>query len=857
MTKAALKGMSGRKLRTALTALAIVLGVAMVAGAYTLTDTMLGAADQLSKASYGGTDAVVNAKQAFDRSFASDSLTTPTIPGAALGKVRALPGVAAAIGDVTDDQTKIIDRKGKPIGTGPFFGGGHESGTHGGESMVPFKLTQGRWPSGRDEVVIDTGTSKDQRFPIGSSVQIKSHGPEQRFRVVGIANFGSVQSLGTATIAVFDLPRAQQLFGKAGQLDGVLVSAKRGIAPKQLRADLSAALPQFRVQSAEADDRFGLDGLKQFIGIIQKALLAFGGVSIFVGAFIIFNTLSITVAQRVREFAMLRTIGASRRQVLASVLTETLVVGIVASLLGLLAGLGLAKMLDAVFRSSGLALPQSGLVFSLRTILVAFGLGVIVTLLAGLAPALRATRVSPVAAMREGAVLPPSRISGWFGRIAATTTLLAVAILAYALFGGGLKIGTRFILMAPGVLLLFVGVALLSPRLVKPLAGVLGWPSERFGRSAGRLARRNATRNPGRTAVTAAALMIGVALVAFVAVLGNGFKKSNTHALERQVRAEYVVYGRDGFSPIDPAAAGAVKSVPGVAGVTGIAQDEARAFGKRTKVDGVDPAAVGRVFRFEWQKGNDSSLQQLNSSGAIVTKTFADDHHLKIGSPLELTSVSGAKLHLRVGGVSDPPAFDPLGLGDVTVSKANYDHAFKTKEDRFTFVDTNATNAATTRALEQRLKPFPDAQIKTAAAFRKEQEKDFDSLLGIFNVMLALAVIVSLFGIVNTLVLSVFERTRELGMLRAVGMTRRQVRRMIRHESVITALIGATLGIAVGLFLAALATAALSQYSVEFVVPVGTLIVFTFIAAIAGVVAAILPARRAARLDPLNALQYE
>jgi putative ABC transport system permease protein len=857
MTKAAIKGMAGRKLRTALTALAIVLGVAMVSGAYTLTDTMLGAADELTKASYGGTDAVVGAKQEFDRSFDSDALTTPTIPTDALAKVRAVPGVAAAIGDVTDDQTKIIDHKGKPVGSGPYFGGGHESRTHGGESMVPFKLTQGRWPSGRDEVVIDASTSKGEKFPIGSSVQIKSHGPEQRFRVVGIANFGSVESLGTATIAVFDLPRAQELFGKAGQLDGVLVSGQRGVAPKQLRKDLSAALPQYRVQSAESDDRFGLDGLKKFIGILQKALLAFGGVSIFVGAFIIFNTLSITVAQRVREFAMLRTIGASRRQVLASVLTETFVVGVLASVIGLFAGLGLAKLLDAVFRSSGVALPQSGLVFSARTILVALALGIVVTMLAGLAPALRATRVSPVAAMREGAALPPSRISGWFGRIAATTTLLAVAILAYALFGGGLEIGQRFLLMAPGVLLLFVGVALLSPRLIKPLAGVLGWPSERLGRSAGRLARRNATRNPGRTAVTAAALMIGVALVAFVAVLGNGFKTSNTHALERQVSAEYVVNGRDGFSPIDPAAAAAVKQVPGVNGVTGIAQDEARAYGSKAKVDGVDPAAVGRVFHFDWQKGDDSALRELSSDGAIVKKTFADDHHLKIGSRVELTSVSGAKLNVRVAGISDPPAFDPLGLGDVTVSKANYGRAFKTKEDRYTFIDTAGTDGATTKALEQRLKPYPDAKVQTAAGFRKEQTKDMDDLLTIFNVMLALAVIVSLFGIVNTLVLSVFERTRELGMLRAVGMTRRQVRRMIRHESVITALIGAVLGIAVGLFLAALATAALGQYDVEFAVPVGTLIVFTFIAIIAGVIAAILPARRAARLDPLSALQYE
>jgi putative ABC transport system permease protein len=855
--RVALKGIAGRRLRTALTALAIVLGVAMVSGAYTLTDTMLHAADTLSNASYGGTDAVVSARTAFDSST-DQGFDKPTIPASALAQARGVDGVGVATGDVTDDSTKVIDRKGKPVGTGPYFGAGHDSKTPGADQLSPFELVKGRWPAAKDEVALDASTAKDEKYPVGSSVPIKSHGPEQRFKVVGVLKFGGVESLGTATIAVFDLPRAQELFGKSGQFDGVLVAATKGTSGAQVRESLKSALPQYRVQTAEANDRFTLDGLKMFIGIIQKALLAFGGVSVFVGAFIIFNTLSITVAQRAREFGTLRTIGASRRQVLQSVLIEALVVGLVASLMGLFAGLGLAKLVDAIFRSSGLDLPQAGTVFSARTIIVALVVGIVVTILAGLAPALRATRVSPVSVMREGAVLPPSRVSRWAGRIAAGTTIAGVAILGYALFGGGISIGQRFLLMAPGVLLLFIGVALLSPRLVRPMAGVLGWPAERFGRSAGRLARRNATRNPGRTAVTAAALMIGVALVAFVAVFGNGMKKSATDALDRQVRADYVITGRDGWSPIDPSAARAARTVPGVSGVTGISQDEARAFGDKTKVDGVDPTALDRVFRFDWEKGGERSLRGLQSDGAIVKKDYADKHDLRLGSPVEVTSASRTKLLLRVSGISDPPAFDPLGLGDLTISKANYDRAFKTNEDRFTFVAASGgATAATTAALKKALAPFPDAKVQTKAQYSRQQSDDFDSLLSIFNVLLALAVIVSLFGIVNTLVLSVFERTRELGMLRAVGMTRRQVRRMIRHESVITALIGATLGIAVGLFLAALATGALSKYDVKFAIPFGTLITFTIVAAIAGVLAAILPARRAARLDPLAALQYE
>ena len=856
MTRVALKGILGRKLRTFLTALAIVLGVAMVSGAYTLTDTMRTAADELSEASYGGTDAVVAAKQKFE--LDQDTGTeTPTIPASALAQVRAVPGVEAAVGDVTDDTTKIIGRDGKTVGQGPYFGAGYDASASGSGRVSPFRLSEGRWPRGRDEVVIAGATAEDEGWKIGSRIDIAARGPKQRFEVVGLASFGEVESIGTATFAIFDLPRAQELFDKTGRFDSILVAAEQGTSAEALRDRLGEALPTYQVQTAEDDDRFTLSGLKEFVGILQKALLAFGGIAIFVGAFIIFNTLSITVAQRAREFGTLRTIGASRRQVLASVLIEALAVGAVASALGLFAGLGLAALLNAVFEAVGIDLPATGLVFATRTIVVSLLVGIVVTVLAGLSPALRATRVSPVAVMREGAVLPESGVTRRAGRIAVATTVVGLAILGWALFGGGLEIGERFALMAPGVLILFVGIALLSPRLVRPLARALGWPAERIGGPAGRLARRNSMRNPGRTAVTAAALMIGVALVTFVAVFGSGLKESTRSALDRQVQADYVLAGEDGWTSIDAAAGAAVRDVPGVQAVTGITQDEGRAAGEKVTVDGVDPAALARVFRFEWAEGGDDALRALGSDGAIVKDDYADEHDLRIGSPLEVTAVSGAKLTLRVAGISDPPAFDPLALGDVTISKANYDKAFETKQDRFTFIDAAAVSDATRRALEQRLEAFPDAKLQTAGEFTDQQVKAFDPLLALFTVLLALAVIVSLFGIVNTLVLSVFERTRELGMLRAVGMTRRQVRRMVRHESVITALIGSTLGIVVGMFLAGLATGALSEYEIEFALPLGQLVAFTVVAVIAGIVAAILPAARAAKLDPLAALSYE
>ena len=852
MTKVAIKGIAGRKLRTALTALAIVLGVAMVSGAYTLTDTMQGAADDLSQASYSGTDAVVAAKQAFDQN-ADAGFDAPTVPASVLQRVRDVPEVGVAVGDVTDDATRIIGRDGKPVGQGPYFGAGYDPAP-GGARLTPFQLKQGRWPNGPDEVVISTATAEDEGYRIGQPVEIATHGPKRTFTLVGLANFGEVEAIGTATFAVFDLRRAQELFGKSGRYDSILVAGERGTPAERVRDALAKALPEYRVQTAEDDDRFTLSGLEEFIGIIQKALLAFGGVAIFVGAFIIFNTLSITVAQRAREFGMLRTIGASRRQVLASVLTEALAIGTVASVIGLFAGLGLAALLDSIFRATGVDLPQNDLVFAPRTVIVALLVGIVITVLAGLVPALRATRVSPVAVMREGAVLPESAVGRRAGRIAIGTTLVGLAILGIALFAGGIAVGDRFALMAPGVLILFVGVALLSPRLVRPMARVIGWPAERIGASAGRLARRNSMRNPGRTAVTAAALMIGIALVTFVAVFAKGIKASTTTALERQIQADYVVGGTDGWSAIDPAAGAAVRGVPGVTGVAGITQDEARAFGEKTTVDGVDPAALARVFRFDWDRGGEESLTGLASGGAIVKKAYADEHDLRLGSPVELTAASGEKLRLRVTGISDPPAFDVLGLGDVTVAKTSFEKVFKTREERFTLV---AGPGASREALEQRLEAFPDTRVQTASEFTDDVANSIDPLLALFTVLLGLAVVVSLFGIVNTLVLSVFERTRELGMLRAVGMTRRQVRRMVRHESVITALIGSTLGIAVGMVLAGLATGALAEYELEFVVPVAQLVAFTVVAVLAGVLAAILPASRASRLDPLTALQYE
>ncbi|MFN2467756.1 MAG: ABC transporter permease [Gaiellaceae bacterium] len=858
MIRVALKGLAGRKLRAALTAIAIVLGVAMLSGTYVLTDTIDKAFDSIFVESYAGTDAVVTGHKPGIR-FEGDEAETPPVPEAILERVRAVEGVEVATGTVFDESTKILDDQGKAIDTqgAPTFGFGIDTSPEL-ERFNPLNLAEGRWPAGPREVAIDRGTADDEHYDLGDSVGVAAVGPRQTFRVVGIAQYGSVSSLGSATFAVFDIPTAQRLLDKEGTFDAISAAAKEGVEPAALVDEIRRALPgTLDVKSGveQASDDKG--EVAEFTKFIRYFLLAFAGIAIFVGAFVIFNTLSITVAQRAREFATLRTLGASRRQVLGSVVVEALVIGTLASLSGLFLGLALAKGLNSLFVSLGLDLPQTGIVFQTRTIVVSLVVGIGVTLLAGLAPAVRATRVPPIAAVREGSTLPRSRLAPYSPYIALLTIAAAVAMLVYSMFGSGVAVVQRLLLMALGCLALFFGIALFSSRLVRPLARVVGWPATAIGGAAGKLAQSNARRNPGRTAATAAALMIGLALVTFVAVLADGFRTSNSKAINEQVIADYVVTSQNGFEPFVAAAGDAVERARGTELVTHVRSDLAKAAGSGKYLTGIEPDKITRAYRFDWHRGSDVVLSLLGANGAIVAKDFAEDKGLEIGGSFEILTPSSKRRTLEVKGIYDPPPFYPL-LGAVSVTKDTFDALYDRPRNQFTFANVAGhPSEATTKALSAAVASFPDARVLTRKAWVADQEQELSELLNLLYVLLALSVIVSLFGMVNTLVLSVFERTRELGMLRAVGMTRRQVRRMIRHESVITALIGAALGLPLGVFLAFLVIKALGQWEITFSLPVGSLIVFTIVSIIAGMLAAILPARRAARLNVLEALQYE
>ncbi|HEY6606965.1 MAG TPA: FtsX-like permease family protein [Gaiellaceae bacterium] len=853
MTKFALRGILGRKLRTVLTAFAIVLGVATVSGTYVLTDSIDKAFSSIFDTSRQGSDAVISGKSAFDLS--SDSgVTAPAFNESLLPKVRALPDVAVADGQVSSDNTQLIGRDGKAVvnGGAPNLG---FSIANPSSPFNPLALVQGSWPHG-NEVVIDKSTANKEDFKVGQMVGVQAEGPVQRLRISGVVKFGSVASIGGATLAGFDLPTAQKLFDKEGKLDEIAVSANPGVSDDQLVSQIKEILPPAtQVRTGQAQAHEDAKDTNDFISFLQKFLLGFGGVALFVGSFVIANSLSITIAQRTRELATLRTLGASRRQVLRSIIIEALVVGTLAAVVGLFLGLALAKGLFKLFDAVGFTLPNQGLIFETRTVIVSLAVGIIVTLLASLRPALRATRVPPIAAVREGATLPEGRFARYRLPAAILLAALGFGSLLYGLFAPDLGTAAILLFMLGGALLVFFGVALLSVRLVPPLAGLLGWPATKIGGTAGTLARENAQRNPQRTASTASALMIGLALVTLVSVLAAGIISSFKGAVnDIWKNADYAVTAQNNFSPIPVAAANAITKTPGVTAVGNVRAGQARAFGDTFNATAVNPAAAP-MFNLDWKEGSASVLATLGDDGAFVDDGYAKDHHLELGSPVPLQFPNGEQELFNVKGIFNPPT-GGSPFGPVTISQASWDRHVQNPENLYSFVlMKGGQTPANEAALNRTLRDFPNAKVATRQKFIDNQISGLSSILNILYVLLALSVIVSLFGIVNTLVLTVFERTREIGMLRAIGMTRRQVRRMVRHESVITALIGAAIGIALGVVLAGLLIA-----RIDFIVlsiPVGQLIIFAVAAIVVGIIAAIFPARRAARLNVLEALQYE
>jgi putative ABC transport system permease protein len=852
LASVSLRGLWARKLRAALTTFAVFLGVAFVAGSYILTDTIFAAFDEIFNESLKGTSVVVTAQNPVEQ----ESGETPTISASVLPTVEGTPGVRQAAGAIFsfgsffNSQNEKIGNKFAP----KFI-----------SSVLPPDLeslnyVEGHRPRGPTEASIDKAAAEAGGLKLGEEIKLIGQGDLQAFRLVGLTQLGDA-SFGGASIAQVTLPVAQRLTRKEGRFDQISVAADEGVSSDVLKRRIEREMPPgVRVETgAENADR-GSEEIREDLGFLRTFLLVFGFIAVFVGSFLIFNTFSITVAQRISEFGMLRTLGASRRQILASVMVEALVVGLLGALLGIAGGFLIATAINGLFEAFDIDLPTTNLVLESRTVVVSLIVGCLVTAAASLAPALRSTRVPPIAALHALAPAPTRRRRLVYLVLSVLLGAIGLAMVLAGLLGSG-SAGARAGLMGAGAVAVVFAVSLFSPRLVPLMAAIAGWPLERLRRLTGRLARENAQRNPSRTAVTAAALMIGVALVAFVTVFAAGLKSTVAQVVDENFAGGLVIQNTDGFSPIPNGVAKAAEQVPGVQLVATLRGAEAKVLEdgrprSTTRVNAPSPD-LGDTVNIEWKEGGPGVLRKLADGEAIVSDDFAGSNDLEPGDGFQLLTQARQRPRFRVVGEFD----SKLGvLGSVLVTQGVMAADFRQSQDLIDFValepgaDAEKVQALLSKGVEL---SFPVAEVLNQEELKESREEQINQLVMLVIALLVFAIVISLFGIANTLALSIHERTRELGMLRAIGMSRRQVRSMVRYEAVITALIGAILGMVLGLIFAALLAQPLKEEGFILSYPVGWLIVLLVVAAVAGVLAAILPARQASRLDVLESLQYE
>jgi putative ABC transport system permease protein len=853
MLRIIMRGLLARKFRLFATALAVMLGVAFMAGTMVLTDTIGRTFNDLSTGVYKGTDAEVRAKAAFTAPAMGGGDQRQLISAALVQALRRVPGVAADEGSAYG-YARLTGSNGKALGNpaagAPTLGGNWNQV----KELNPWTLVAGHPPQAANQVVIDAKSAADGHLRVGDTTTVLAQGAPQRYRVAGIVRFGTADSPGGASVALFTTPVAQRLVAGPGKLTGVLFVAKPGVSQQQLVTSLRGVLPH----GLEAVT--GATVIKEMQTSFQEALaffntfmLIFAVIALLVGAFMIFNTFSITVAQRTRENGLLRAVGASKRQVLGSVLAEAVAVGIIASAVGLAAGLAVAAGLKALLNGLGFGMPAGSIVFSPRTVIVAGLAGLVVTVTAALSPARKAAKVPPVAAMRE--VPAGSRGYGSKQRImaAAAILMLGMAALFTGLFA---HVANQIAIVGAGALLVFFGVSIVGRTVSLPLSRMVGAPLPYLRGIAGKLAQENAMRNPKRTASSASALMIGVGLVSFITILASSTTASVNSTINRSFAGDIVIDSGAGLTGgIDPALAQRLNRLPQVSAATGVGAGIAKIFGKVEQVSAVDPQAGSRIFRVSPSGG---SIGALGLGDIAVSKDVAASHHLTLGSAVPVLFRDAGPRTLRVALIYADSMAAPSPR--YFLGTPAYDAYFAQHYDSAVVAQKapGVSTAAALAAVRAVATGFSGTSVMDQAAFKAEKAKPVNQMLMLVYALLALAILIALLGIGNTLALSIFERTRELGVMRAVGMTRRQLRATIRWESAIIALQGTFLGLLVGTFFGwALVLAMKDQGITVFSVPVLSLVIMVVLAGLAGVAAAILPSRRAAKLNILHAIVSE
>lgn len=835
MLRATFRSLLARKLRLLLSATAVVLGVSFVAGALILTNTLGRVFDDLFASVSARTAVEVRGQVPFaGAGHHGDPVRLP-LPASLLTQLTGVAGVAAAVGDVTG-YAQVLTKAGKPFGSGqaPTFGRNYDSNP----ATSAFTLRRGTAPHGPGQLALDATTAAATGYQVGQQVTVLLRDGRRSFTVSGVFGFGRNDNLAGASIVAFDQRTAQTLVGTPGEFSAIRLAATPGVSQAELRDRVRRVLPptaEAVTGKQAADEAAG--SVKKALGFFNTFLLVFAAVALFVGAFLIFNTFTILVAQRQRELALLRALGASRGQVVRSVLAEALVVGLIASALGLGAGVGVAVGLQALLRAVGADLPSGPLVVTTGTVISCFAVGILVTALAALLPARKASAVPPVAAMRDAVTAEPSLRRGTV--LGSVFLALGAVALAYGLRGNLQILGL-------GALVCFLAVAALSPLLSRPAGRLIGAPLARG--VPGRLGQRNAMRNPRRTASTAAALMIGLALVSTVSILGASAKASIDQIIRGAVGADLVVQQKQGYEGFPPAVAAKVAALPEVRGVDVLRFEPAKVGSTVSFVTAVPAGAIGTSLTLVDKQGSLRLAQGI----VLVSEGEAKARSLRTGQQVLVTFSKGAVRPFRVGGIYGdnqligPYLFDQSAAAD-----------FTTKLDGVVLVKAAVGTPATAlrRAVNTALAAYPTVEARTPAQFAANVAGQVDVVITIISVLLLLSILIAVLGIVNTLALAVIERTRELGLLRAIGLARRQTRRMVTVEAVIVSVFGALLGIAVGsAFGIALQRALSSQGITELRFPILRLAAFVVVSALAGVVAAVLPARRAARLDVLAAV---
>jgi putative ABC transport system permease protein len=842
MSRTIFKIVLARRFRLATTAFAVLLGVAFMAGTLTLTDTVGKSFDRLYANVYAGTDAYVRSSSAIGP---AGMQMRGTVPAATLTTVEHVDGVAAASG-VTQGYAQLLNKSGKVFShkNVPTFGFNWSTSPR----LNPFRLAEGRAPRADDEVVIDRGSAKAEGFHVGDDATVLTQVAPEHVRIVGIATFGTADSAAGSSAVLFTSSAAQRLVGQAGRFDAISIVAKPGVTQTELAARVRRALPPgIEVLTGAAITGQTQHDTRQMMGQFRTFLLVFALVSLFVGSFVIYNTFSILVAQRSREHALLRAIGASRRQVLAAVIAEACVIGTVAVTAGIVAGLGIAIGLKALLAAFGITVPAGGLVLSSSTIEVCALTGIGVTVAAALAPAHRAATVPPVAAMRESALEVPTT-NRWRIARGVTFSVLGGVFMAAGLYGNAHK---ALVNVGMGALLVFLGVVTLAPLVAAPAAALLGAPLAMLRGMPARLGQGNAMRNPRRTAATAASLMIGVALVGFLSVFAASAKRSFAASVDSAVKGSFVISGgTTGQRGFPPQLAQAVAHTPGVTVAAEYKTTLVGIAGGSQTAAGVDPVAYPQVVDLHVTKG---SLADLGDHGVAVVDTFASSHHWNVGDTIAVRfPATGTRALTLVAIYTQKIQAPPVVLGSAVFS-ANV----ASRLDTTIYVGTDPRVSTTTEraALDAATSAYPTAKVQTHAEYVKDQLGFVNILVSLADVMLAFGMLVALLGIANTLALSLHERGHELGLLRAVGMTRRQLRSAVRYEAAIVAAFGTVLGLALGTgFGYVLVKAAHSIGIGHFTVPAGQLLLVAAVASLAGMLAAGRPARRAGRLDVLEAI---